>query len=68
MEAIIEHINSEKGYGFLKVEGYEKNVFFHAKDLIKISFDQLQKGDAVSIGEIEDSPKGQCAKKVSLAI
>lgn len=64
MEGIIEHVNSEKGYGFIRCEDHEKNVFFHIKDFAGSSFDNLQKGDGVSIDEIIDTPKGKAAKGV----
>ncbi len=65
MEGKIEHINGEKGYGFIKVDGYEKNVFFHVKELVGTSsMDMLQKGDEVTVDEVVDTPKGQSAKGV----
>ena len=66
MEGIIEYINTEKGYGFIKIDGYEKNVFFHARDLFNTSFDDVKKGDAVSIKEVVESEKGNSAKGVKL--
>jgi len=53
-----------KGFGFIKVEGREKDLFFHSNELQNISFDELQEGDKVSF-EIGDSPKGPNALKVS---
>lgn len=57
----------DKGFGFIGVEGYEKNIFFHAKDCLGIRFEELQKGDIVSIGEIAEREKGNVARHVSLA-
>jgi CspA family cold shock protein len=56
----------DKGYGFIKREGEEKDLFFHANELQDITFDELREGDAVTF-EIEDGPKGPSAIKVARA-
>lgn len=53
-----------EGYGFIKIEGAEKDLFFHANELIDVRFDDLREGDKVTF-EIGESPKGQNAIKVS---
>ena len=55
---------TDKGFGFIKVEGREKDLFFHSNELVGVTFDSLREGDAVSF-EIADSPKGPNAIKVS---
>jgi CspA family cold shock protein len=57
---------TDKGFGFIKVEGREKDLFFHSNELVDVSFDSLQEGDKVTF-EIADSPKGPNAVKVSKA-
>lgn len=54
----------DKGYGFITVEGQEKDLFFHANELQNASFDDLKEGDAVEF-EIVDGQKGPQAEKVS---
>lgn len=66
MEGKIEYVNNEKGYGFIKVEGHDKNIFFHVKDLKGLSMDELQKGDSIVYEDIIDTPKGKAAKGISL--
>ena len=67
MEGTIEYLADEsKGFGFIKSEDYEKNLFFHAKDLIKVSFSELARGAVVSIEEVEETPKGLAAKGIRL--
>ena len=55
---------TDKGFGFIKVEGMEKDLFFHSKELVNVEFDSLQKGDTVTF-EVAEGPKGAYASKVS---
>ena len=55
---------TDKGFGFIKREGEEKDVFFHSNELVGITFDELSEGDRVTF-EVGDSPKGPNAIKVS---
>ena len=52
-----------KGFGFIKVEGREKDLFFHSNDLIDVKFEDLREGDKVSF-ELGESPKGPYAAQV----
>jgi CspA family cold shock protein len=62
-EGIIARL-TDKGFGFIKVEGRDKDLFFHSNELVGVSFDSLQEGDKVTF-EVADSPKGPNAVKVS---
>jgi len=55
---------TEKGFGFITVEGRDKDLFFHSNELVNARFDELREGDRVSF-EIAESPKGPNAVKVS---
>ena len=66
MNGVIKKLVSDKGFGFIKVEGQEKDVFFHSKSLVGVMFTDLHEGDAVTF-EIEDSPKGPNAVNVKKA-
>jgi len=55
---------TDKGFGFISVEGQEKDLFFHSNELQGVSFDELREGDKVSF-EVAESPKGPNATKVS---
>ncbi len=63
---VIEKL-TDKGFGFIKVEGYDKGVFFHASKLIGSRFDDLQVGDNVTIESIDTDAKGTKAVGVELA-
>ena len=55
---------TDKGFGFIKVEGMPKDLFFHMTELVNVKFDDLREGDQVSF-EVGDGPKGPSAMKVS---
>ncbi len=55
---------TDKGFGFIKIEGQEKDLFFHSNELLNARFDELREGDNVSF-EVGESPKGPNAVKVS---
>lgn len=57
---------TDKGFGFIKREGEEKDLFFHSNDLLDVTFDALREGDRVTF-EVVNSPKGLNAVKVSKA-
>ena len=57
---------TDKGFGFISSPELGKDLFFHSKSLVGVSFDQLQEGDNVSF-ESEESPKGLNAVNVTLA-
>jgi len=56
----------DKGFGFITVPGQEKDLFFHSKSLVGVTFDELQEGDSVTF-DVEDSPKGPNAVNVQRA-
>lgn len=53
-----------EGFGFIKIDGWEKDLFFHANDLVDVQFDSLREGDKMSF-EVTEGPKGKAASKVS---
>ena len=57
---------TDKGFGFITIEGQDKDLFFHRNSLVGVSFDQLKEGDNVTF-ETEESPKGMNAVNVKLA-
>lgn len=63
MQGTIKRL-TDKNFGFISQEGEEKDLFFHANELVGISFNDLREGDAVSF-EVSDTPKGPAAVKVS---
>lgn len=54
---------TDKGFGFITVEGQQKDLFFHSNSLVDVTFDELREGDSVSF-DTQDSPKGMNAVNV----
>jgi len=54
---------TDRGFGFITADGMEKDLFFHSKSLVGVTFEELQEGDAVTF-DTEDSPKGMNAVNV----
>ncbi len=65
MTGIIKTLK-ENGFGFIKAEGQERDLFFHKDKLVGVSFDDLREGDTVSF-DVEDSQKGPNAVNVQRA-
>lgn len=57
---------TDKGFGFITVAGQDKDLFFHSKSLVGVTFDELNEGDTVEF-DVEDSPKGPNAVNVKKA-
>ena len=57
---------TDRGFGFISAQGMEKDLFFHSKALVGVTFEELEEGDAVSF-DTEDSPKGPNAVNVKRA-
>jgi len=57
---------TDKGFGFITQEGSDKDLFFHANEVVETRYDDLQEGDTVSF-EIEEGPKGPHAVEIQLA-
>lgn len=55
---------TDKGFGFISIEGQEKDLFFHSNELVDVAFDSLREGDRVQF-EVADGPKGKNATNVS---
>jgi len=64
-QGVIKRLN-DKGFGFIAVEGEEKDYFFHASELQDVAFNDLREGDMVTF-EAARGDKGPQAQKVSKA-
>lgn len=54
----------DKGYGFIKTEDSDKDLFFHTNELQDVTFEDLKEGDEVQF-EVTEGHKGPQAVKVS---
>lgn len=58
---------TDRGFGFIAVEGQEKDLFFHSTALSGVTFDELSEGATVTF-DVQDGGDGrQSAKNVMLA-
>ena len=65
MEGIVKTV-TDKGFGFISVEGQEKDIFFHENSLTgELATRKLRVGDKVSF-EVEETQKGSRATNIEL--
>ena len=57
---------TDRGFGFIKPDQGDKDVFFHARSLVDIMYDDLREGEAVTF-DVEEGPKGPSAINVKRA-
>ena len=67
MTGTIKTILADKKFGFITVEGREKDLFFHKEKVVGVEFDDLKVGDVVSFEIDETGPKGPAAVNVTRA-
>lgn len=57
---------TDKGFGFISVEGSDKDIFYHEKSLEgELATRKLKVGDNVSF-DVEETPKGKNATNIKL--
>lgn len=66
MNGTIKTLIPDRKFGFIAREGQAKDLFFHAKELKGVEFDELKVGDAVTF-EVVEGEKGPAATNVSRA-
>lgn len=66
MKGTIKKLVSDKFFGFITGDGLEKDLFFHANNLVGVGFEELREGDAVTF-EKENSEKGPNAVNIQRA-
>lgn len=57
---------TDRGFGFITPDEGDKDVFFHAENVVEVEFNDLQEGDAVTF-DVEEGPKGPAATNVTKA-
>jgi CspA family cold shock protein len=54
---------TDKGFGFISIEGSKKDMFFHAHELKNVTYDELEVGDELEF-EVEQGEKGKFAVNI----
>ncbi len=54
---------TDRGFGFISREGERKDLFFHSKNLVDVTFEELRVGDTLTF-EIAEGDKGPYAVNV----
>jgi CspA family cold shock protein len=65
-EGTIKRLEKERGFGFIEIEGEEKDLFFHSSALEGVEFDELNEGDKMTF-EIGEDPKGRGPNAVKVS-
>jgi cold shock protein len=55
---------TDRGFGFIAIDGESKDLFFHSNELKNIQFDELREGDEVTF-EVAEGQKGQNAVNIN---
>lgn len=66
-EGQVKWFNDAKGYGFIRQDGVEKDIFVHYSVIQRDGFKTLREGERVMF-EIVDGPKGLQATNVSIPV
>ena len=61
-KGIIRRLLEHRGFGFIQGED-GRNVFFHRSEVLQVSFQALQEGQAVEFA-VEETPQGPKARRV----
>jgi CspA family cold shock protein len=65
-EGTVKWFNARKGFGFIKVDGQNEDVFVHANELASVGAErELFENQRVEF-TIEKGQKGPCAKNVKV--
>jgi cold shock protein len=60
----VKWFDNAKGFGFIRCDGYEKDIFVHYSNIVADGFRTLAEGDSVSFDLVE-GPKGLKAENVT---
>ena len=66
MTGTIKKKVEDRGFGFISREGEAKDLFFHSKNVVGTTFEELREGDAVTF-DVVQGDKGPAAENVQRA-
>ena len=66
MNGTVKKKVEDRGFGFIAREGESKDLFFHSKNVVGTTFEELREGDAVTF-DVVQGDKGPAAENVTKA-
>lgn len=63
----VKWFSNAKGYGFIQMDGSEKDIFVHHTSIKAEGYRTLNEGDAVEF-DLQEGPKGPKAENVCKAV
>lgn len=66
-EGIVKWFNNKKGYGFVRQEGIDEDIFVHFSSITMKGYKTLREGEKVSY-ELKNTPDGKLQAEQILVI
>ena len=66
MNGTVKKKVEDRGFGFIAREGESKDLFFHSKNVVGTTFEELREVDAVTF-DVVQGDKGPAAENVTKA-
>lgn len=66
MRGTVKWFNNQKGYGFISVEGNDKDIFVHYSGLVNEGYKSLEEGQKVEFDIIEGGKGPQATNVIKL--
>ena len=64
MNGTVKKKVEDRGFGFIAREGESKDLFFHSKNVVGTTFEELREGDAVTF-DVVQGDKGPAAANIT---
>lgn len=65
MQGTVKWFNRIKGFGFIRTDGYDKDIFAHFSKILGEGFKNLREGQQVEFDLVE-TDKGPCAENIKM--
>ncbi len=65
MQGTVKWFNRIKGFGFIRAENYDRDIFAHFSKILGEGFKNLREGQQVEFDLVETA-KGPCAENIKM--